>query len=95
MDELFGALDAQTREDMQELFASVHIKYRPTVVFVTHDVEEAVFLADRILILSERPARLLAEIPVAAFRPRAASWREDDLFHKIVAKVRRALKKGI
>jgi len=95
MDEPFGALDAQTREDVQELVVSVQMKYGPTVVFVTHDVDEAVFLADRILILSARPARLSAVIPVPATRPRDARWREEPLFHRTVAEVRHALKKSM
>lgn len=95
MDEPFGALDAQTREDMQELVVSVQMKYGPTVVFVTHDVDEAVFLADRILILSSRPAKLSAVIPVPATRPRNALWREDALFHRTVSEVRHALKKSM
>ena len=95
MDEPFGALDAQTREDMQELVVSVQMKYGPTVVFVTHDVDEAVFLADRILVLSTRPAMLSEVIPVPATRPRNALWREEALFHRTVSDVRHALKKSM
>jgi len=70
MDEPFGALDAQTRTIMQETLAGLWQEFRSTVVFVTHDVEEAVFLADRILIMSASPGRLLADIAVPLSRPR-------------------------
>jgi NitT/TauT family transport system ATP-binding protein len=70
MDEPFGALDAQTRTIMQETLAGLWQEFRSTVVFVTHDVEEAVFLADRILVMSASPGRLLADIAVPLSRPR-------------------------
>jgi NitT/TauT family transport system ATP-binding protein len=70
MDEPFGALDAQTRLDMQALLLDVWERLRPTIVFVTHDVDEAIFLADRVLVLGARPAQLRADIPVRLPRPR-------------------------
>jgi NitT/TauT family transport system ATP-binding protein len=72
MDEPFGALDAQTRMDMQDLLLEVWDTMRPTIVFVTHDVDEAVFLADRVLVMTRRPGEICAEIPVPLPRSRTA-----------------------
>jgi ABC-type nitrate/sulfonate/bicarbonate transport system ATPase subunit len=66
MDEPFGALDALTRERLQVELRQIQIREEKTIIFVTHDVEEAVFLADRIILFSRRPARVVADIDVAA-----------------------------
>ncbi len=71
MDEPFGALDAQTRLLMQELLLQVWQTHRATVLFVTHDVEEAILLSDRIYIMTARPGRLKAEMRVDLPRPRS------------------------
>ncbi|MCO7620894.1 ABC transporter ATP-binding protein [Pseudomonas guariconensis] len=73
MDEPFGALDAQTRSRMQELLLEVWSGIRTTVVFVTHDIDEALFLADRILVMSPRPGRFIEDLPLSFPRPRRAS----------------------
>lgn len=70
MDEPFGALDAQTRISMQEVLLSVWSEAASTVLFVTHDVDEALFLADRVLVLSAAPARILLDFRVNLPRPR-------------------------
>jgi NitT/TauT family transport system ATP-binding protein len=70
MDEPFGALDAQTRIFMQELLVEVWEKTGSTIVFVTHDVDEALFLADRILVISPRPGRLAVDLVSPLERPR-------------------------
>jgi NitT/TauT family transport system ATP-binding protein len=66
MDEPFGALDAQTREEMQELLLLLSRHEKTTILFVTHDVEEAIYLSTRILVFSARPGRVIADIPVPA-----------------------------
>ena len=71
MDEPFGALDAQTRLMMQESLLDIWRKFGTTVVFVTHDVDEAVFLADRVLIMSAAPGRIIEDLRVDLPRPRS------------------------
>ncbi len=70
MDEPFGALDAQTRLMMQESMLEIWAKFGTTVVFVTHDVDEAVFLADRVLIMSAAPGRIIEDLRIELPRPR-------------------------
>ncbi|MET0355943.1 MAG: ABC transporter ATP-binding protein [Cellvibrio sp.] len=69
MDEPFGALDAQTRLKMQQLLLSIWGRIRTSVVFVTHDIDEALFLADRILVMSPRPGRIIEDLRVNFSRP--------------------------
>lgn len=71
MDEPFGALDAQTRLMMQESLLDIWKKFGTTVVFVTHDVDEAVFLADRVLIMSAAPGRIIEDVTIPLPRPRS------------------------
>jgi ABC-type nitrate/sulfonate/bicarbonate transport system ATPase subunit len=70
MDEPFGALDAQTRRHMQNELLGIWAADRRTVVFVTHDIDEAVLLGDRVVVMSGRPGRILANIPIPFERPR-------------------------
>jgi ABC-type nitrate/sulfonate/bicarbonate transport system ATPase subunit len=71
LDEPFGALDALTRSEMQRWLESVWERFRWTVVLVTHDVREAVYLADRVYVLSPRPGTVVAEVAIPLPRPRA------------------------
>ncbi|HET6831725.1 MAG TPA: ABC transporter ATP-binding protein [Solirubrobacterales bacterium] len=70
MDEPFGALDAQTRQLMQELLTKIWEEHRLTVMFVTHDIDEAVFLSDRVLVMTARPGRIKEDISISIDRPR-------------------------
>src|SRR5882757_8595252 len=70
MDEPFAALDAMTRDDMQRLLADVWKATRKTVIYVTHNVAEAVYLADRVIVMSPHPGTVKAEIPIRLARPR-------------------------
>jgi len=71
MDEPFGALDAQTRLSMQQLLLDVWQKLKTTVLFVTHDIDEAILLSDRICVMSARPGRIIKTIPIELARPRS------------------------
>ncbi|MEM7771477.1 MAG: ABC transporter ATP-binding protein [Cyanobacteria bacterium P01_E01_bin.6] len=85
MDEPFGALDAQTRDFLQMQLLNISQVEQKTVVFVTHDVEEAVFLADRIVIFSARPARILEIVDVGNYlsEPRTPQTKESQAFFKL------------
>jgi ABC-type nitrate/sulfonate/bicarbonate transport system ATPase subunit len=73
LDEPFGALDAQTKAHMQEWLMKLWSDFQKTVVFVTHDVEEAIFLSDEIHVMGTRPGRILERIPIPLPRPRERS----------------------
>ncbi len=91
MDEPFAALDALTRFKMREWLLDVWNKHRKAVVFVTHDIEEAVFLSDRILVLSERPAKVAHVFNVSLPRPRTRDMLDDPAFLKLRRVVQDAL----
>jgi NitT/TauT family transport system ATP-binding protein len=80
MDEPFGALDAQTRAMMQENLLQLWGQFQTTVLFVTHDVDEAVFLGDRIIVMSASPGRLIADIRVDLPRPRPPEIVSDPAY---------------
>jgi NitT/TauT family transport system ATP-binding protein len=80
MDEPFGALDAQTRGLMQAELLSIWMHFRPTVVFVTHDIEEAVYLADRVVVMRTLPGSIGAEFEITLPRPRPPSVMESSRF---------------
>ncbi len=85
MDEPFGALDALTRERLQQQLLELQKAERKTIIFVTHDVDEAVFLADRIVVFSARPARILREVQVSAELPdeRSLDIVESPAFRRL------------
>ncbi|WP_292179985.1 ABC transporter ATP-binding protein [Mesorhizobium sp.] len=80
MDEPFGALDAQTRGMMQELLLKVWEDHKVTVLFVTHDVDEAIFLADRVIVLASRPGRVKKDMAIELGRPRSFDIVTDAAF---------------
>lgn len=88
MDEPFGALDALTRDQIQIDLQRMWMERRKTVVFVTHSIDEAVFLADRVLVFSPRPARIAAEFRVPLERPRHLNARTGRDFTDLVGEIR-------
>ncbi|PYN86921.1 MAG: nitrate ABC transporter ATP-binding protein [Candidatus Rokuibacteriota bacterium] len=80
MDEPFGSLDAQTRETMQEELTGIWQRTRKTILFVTHDIDEAVYLGDRVVVLSARPARVREELAIDLPRPRGIAVRKSIAF---------------
>jgi NitT/TauT family transport system ATP-binding protein len=80
LDEPFGALDAQTRALMQELLTQVWEELHKTILFVTHDVEEAIFLSDRVFIMTARPGKIKAEIDIPLDRPRNYEMKSTEAF---------------
>ncbi|PZP25844.1 MAG: nitrate ABC transporter ATP-binding protein [Pseudomonas kuykendallii] len=88
LDEPFGALDAFTREELWLMTQDLWLKHRFSSILVTHDLREAVFLADRVIVLSKRPGRILLERQVDIPRPRALSCTFEPLFSDIVHEIR-------
>jgi NitT/TauT family transport system ATP-binding protein len=83
MDEPFGALDAQTRLTMQELLLSVWQQLKPTIIFVTHDIDEAIFLASTVYVMSARPGRIQTRITVPLGRPRTVADTASETFSSL------------
>jgi ABC-type nitrate/sulfonate/bicarbonate transport system ATPase subunit len=83
MDEPFAALDAQTREFMQAELLKIWTKARKTVLFITHQINEAVYLADRVVVMSARPGQVKSVFPVPFDRPRTLSLKRDPRFLEI------------
>ncbi|MDX1523816.1 MAG: ABC transporter ATP-binding protein [Anaerolineae bacterium] len=92
LDEPFGALDALTRERLNQELMRLWEVSRESVVMVTHNIREAVFLADRVLVLTQRPGRVAAAIPIDLPRPRARSLLYDsEEFNGLASRVRQAI----
>lgn len=88
MDEPFGALDALTRERLNLELLRLHESQHLTTLMVTHSIQEAVFLADRVLVISERPGRLVADIPIPLVRPRTINIMGSERFGQLTLAVR-------
>jgi ABC-type nitrate/sulfonate/bicarbonate transport system ATPase subunit len=93
LDEPLGALDAQTRLLMQEWLLDIWDQERKTVLFITHDVDEAVFLSDRVYVMSARPGRIIDEVRITLPRPRATDMRTTqeftDLRNRLLTQIHR------
>jgi NitT/TauT family transport system ATP-binding protein len=94
MDEPFGALDALTRHQMQELLTQIWEEHRLTVLFVTHDVEEAVYLSDRITVMGIGPGRITETFDVGIERPRREEVMESTAFMDLQRAVHKAIREG-
>ncbi len=91
LDEPFGALDALTRRELQDWLLTLWTRFRQTILFITHDVEEALYLGDRVLVLSARPARVVKTLTVALPRPRRQGLQALPEFGRQVAELLEAL----
>ena len=87
MDEPFGALDHQTRELMQELLLGIWEAERKTVLFVTHDIDEAVFMGNRVVVMSARPGRIKLDLPVQLAHPRHYAIKTTPVFTELKARL--------
>ena len=83
MDEPFGALDAQTRELLQEELQSIWRRDRKTALFVTHDIDEAIYLGTRIIVFSARPGRIKADIRVPVGIDRSSEFRKSPVYNEM------------
>jgi NitT/TauT family transport system ATP-binding protein len=91
MDEPFGALDAMTREAMNAELQRIWMERRKTVLLITHSISEAVYLADRVLVMGPRPGRIVGEVAVDLPRPRTLDMSETVAFSQLAGAVRRCL----
>jgi len=88
MDEPFGALDSQTRVVMQEILTNMWQQFRISVLFITHDIEESIFLSDKVYVMTARPGRIKAEISVPLPRPRTAGMTASTEFIAMVQRLK-------
>ncbi|HEX2604104.1 MAG TPA: ABC transporter ATP-binding protein [Oxalicibacterium sp.] len=92
MDEPFGALDSQTRSVMQEILTNMWQRLRLSVLFITHDIEEAIFLSDRIYVMTARPGRIKAEIKVPLPRPRTPDMMDTPEFAGLIRSIKKLIR---
>ncbi len=94
MDEPFSALDEITRADMRYLLLELWRETQATVLFVTHNIDEAIVLSDRVVVLAGQPGTVVADVQIKLGRPRAEGIEDDPIFHAHAASIRRALHEG-
>ncbi|QFZ86208.1 ATP-binding cassette domain-containing protein [Variovorax paradoxus] len=95
MDEPFGALDAQTKLQLQDLLLRLCQQHRHTALFVTHDLAEAVAVSDRVVVMSSRPGRIIADVPIDLPRPRSIrELQKSPRFHELYATLWSQLESG-
>lgn len=95
MDEPFGALDAQTKLQLEDLLLRLCEQHRHAVLFVTHDLAEAVAVSDRVVVMSSRPGRIVADVPIDLPRPRSIrDLQKDPHFHELYARLWGYLESG-
>lgn len=96
MDEPFGALDAQTKLQLEEVLLQLWQRDGRTVLFITHDLSEAVTMSDRVIVMSSRPGRIVADVPITLPRPRSVrALQKDPAFHELYAHVWTKLEEGL
>ena len=96
MDEPFGALDAQTKLQLEDVLLDLWSSEQRTVVFVTHDLAEAVALSDRVIVMSARLGRIVADVAITLPRSRSArALQRNPVFHNYYAKLWELLEQGI
>src|SRR5690606_1361844 len=95
MDEPFGALDAQTKLQLEELLVELWQQERRTVVFITHDLAEAVAVSDRVIVMSSRPGRIVADVAIDIDRPRSVRLlQKEPHYHELYAYIWGKLEQG-
>jgi NitT/TauT family transport system ATP-binding protein len=96
LDEPFSALDAQTKLQLEDVLLDLWSEEKRTVVFITHDLNEAVTLSDRVIVMSARPGRILADIPIPLERPRSVrALQKNPRYHQLYAEVWSWLEQGL
>ena len=96
MDEPFASVDAQTREDLEDLVLKVRQEHGMTILFVTHDIDESVYLADRVIVLTRSPSRVDAEMDIPLPSPRdQIGTREDPRFVHLRAAIGRRIRQQV
>ena len=96
MDEPFGALDAQTKLQLEDVLLGLWQRERRTIVFITHDLSEAVSMSDRVIVMSARPGRIIADVPINLGRPHSVcALQKDPRYHELYAHVWTKLEEGL